>query len=69
MNHLRDYDRAQYYKKIIANCIFNNYKEINNKFEQEYFKKTNDYMLHKKKALLFFILINIRKKIIQIRTK
>ena len=82
-SHLKDYDKAQYYKKnhckfpsidfyrtskvndknlcsIFNYCTFYNYKAINDKFENEYFKKTNNHII--KSAVQFFNFNKIKKK-------
>ena len=81
-NHLKDYERAQYYKKnhckfpsidfyrtsktnkenlcsIFNYCTFYNYKTINDKFVNEYLKKTNSQIMHKTKSA--YELFNIDK--------
>ena len=84
-NHLRDYDKAQYYKKnhckfpsidfyrtskvgdmnlcsIFNYCTYYNYKSINDKFENELFKKTNSKIMYKNKSALELLLPNKNKK-------
>ena len=84
-NYLRDYERAQYYKKnhckfpsidfyrtsktnkenlcsIFNYCTFYNYKTINEKFMNEYLKKTNSQMMHKTKSANELFNINKYKK-------
>ena len=83
---LRDYERAQYYKKnhckfpsidfyrtsksingnlcpISNYCTFNNYKTINEKFMNEYLKKTNNQILHKSKSAREIVNSDKNKKI------